>query len=88
MFAGSQEAKTTARILNSISRHDTQDECAQYCMMQLCSGVSLLTVIQEASLSLAFQYAETDLYEMVRFHREKERAGLSNAASFHPYTLK
>ena len=31
--------------------------------------------IQEPSLSLAFDYAEHDLYEMIRFHRERGGSG-------------
>lgn len=30
---------------------------------------------QEPCLSLAFDYAEHDLYEMIRFHRERGAAG-------------
>ena len=32
-------------------------------------------------------YADTDLYEMVKFHREKDR-GSATPQGFHPYTLK
>ena len=31
--------------------------------------------LQEPSLSLAFDYAEHDLYEMIRFHRERGGSG-------------
>ncbi len=39
--------------------------------------------MQEPSLSLAFDYAEHDLYEMLRFHRERGMGPVLEA-----YTLK
>eukprot|EP00884_Botryococcus_braunii_P016065 jgi/Botrbrau1/3141/Bobra.0070s0109.2 len=39
---------------------------------------------KEASLSLAFDYAEHDLYEMIRFHRDKSQG----CQPLDPYTLK
>ena len=40
--------------------------------------------MQEASLSLAFDYAEHDLYEMIRFHRERA----ASAPALSAYTVK
>lgn len=42
---------------------------------------------QDSSLSLAYTYAETDLYEMVKDHRDRDRSGTYDPG-FHPYTLK
>lgn len=40
-------------------------------------------LMQDPSLSLAFDYAEHDLYELVRHHREKARS-----RSMEPYAVK
>lgn len=40
--------------------------------------------LQEASLSLAFDYAEHDLYEMIRFHRERA----ASVPALSAYTVK
>jgi cyclin-dependent kinase 8/11 len=39
--------------------------------------------VQEPSLSLAFDYAEHDLYEMLRYHRERGMGAPMDA-----YTIK
>lgn len=43
----------------------------------------LTTSYQDPCLSLAFDYAEHDLYEMIRYHREK-----LYSAPLHLYTIK
>lgn len=46
--------------------------------------INRVLCVQEPSLSLAFDYAEHDLYEMLRFHRERGMA----APAMEAYTIK